>query len=127
MKIRIENIECRFSQNQYEFVKWYLNPYYGQEATLQEDGYKLIKVDEKRFSLTKKNHFIDGSCFLNPETCYVIATIEYDVNEHCTEIKSVGDRLLGLTKKERNNFFEVYQYADKQIKKESKSNDQTRI
>jgi hypothetical protein len=118
MKIRIENIECRVSQNRYEFVRWYLNPYYGQEATLQEDGYKLVKVDEKRFSLTKNNHFIDGSCFQNPEGCYVIATIEYDANENCTEIKSVGDRLLKLTEEERMHFFEVYHYADRQIKKE---------
>jgi hypothetical protein len=118
MKIRIENIECRFSQNQYEFVKWYPNTYYGQEATLQEDGYKLVKVDEKRFSLTKNNHFIDGSCFQNPEGCYVIAMITYDDSEDCTEIRSIGDRLLTLSREERMYFFEVYHYADRQIKKE---------
>ena len=123
MKIRIENIECRFSQNQYEFVKWYPNKYFGTKAQLIAEGYELIVSQDDDFSLVKHNHHIHGSCFQFPESCYVIATIVYDKNEHCTEIKSVGNRLLGLTKKERNYFFEVYQYADKQIKKENKNKD----
>ena len=123
MKIRIENIECRFAQNQYEFVKWYPNEYYGNKAQLIAEGYELIVSQDDDFSLVKHNYHIHGSCFLNPESCYTIATIVYDKNEHCTEIKSVGNRLLGLTKKERNYFFEVYQYADKQIKKENKNKD----
>ena len=123
MKIRIENIECRFSQNQYEFVKWYPNKYFGTKAQLISKGYELIVSQDDDFSLVKHNHHIHGSCFQFPESCYTIATIFYDKNEHCTEIKSVGNRLLGLTKKERNYFFEVYQYADKQIKKENKNKD----
>ena len=123
MKIRIENIECRFSQNQYEFVKWYPNKYFGTKAQLIAEGYELIVSQDDDFSLVKHNHHIHGSCFQNPESCYTIATIVYDKNEYCTEIKSVGSRLLDLTKKERNNFFEVYQYADKQIKKENKNKD----
>ena len=123
MKIRIENIECRFSQNQYEFVKWYPNKYYGTKAQLIAEGYELIVSQDDDFSLVKHNHHIHGSCFQSPESCYVIATIVYDKNEHCTEIQSVGSRLLDLTKKERNNFFEVYAYADKQIKKENKNKD----
>jgi hypothetical protein len=123
MKIRIENIECRFAQNQYEFVKWYPNKYYGTKAQLIAEGYELIVSQDDDFSLVKHNHHIHGSCFQSPESCYVIATIVYDKNEYCTEIKSVGSRLLDLTKKERNNFFEVYAYADKQIKKENKNKD----
>jgi len=123
MRIRIENIECRFSQNQYEFVKWYPNKYFGTKAQLIAEGYELIVSQDDDFSLVKHNHHIHGSCFQFPESCYTIATIVYDKNEHCTEIKSVGNRLLGLTKKERNYFFEVYQYADKQIKKENKNKD----
>jgi len=123
MKIRIENIECRFSQNQYEFVRWYPNKYYGTKNKLIAEGYELHNIHDDNFILTKGNHTIHDSCFLNPESCYVIATIVYDKKEYYTEIKSVGNRLLGLTKKERNYFFEVYQYADKQIKKENKNND----
>jgi len=123
MKIRIENIECRFSQNQYEFVRWYPNKYYGTKNKLIEEGYQLHNIHDDNFILTKGNHTIHDSCFLNPESCYTIATIVYDKKEYYTEIKSVGNRLLGLTKKERNYFFEVYQYADKQIKKENKNND----
>ena len=123
MKIRIENIECRFSQNQYEFVRWYPNKYYGTKSQLIAEGYELHNIHDDNFILTKGNHTIHDSCFLNPESCYVIATIVYDKKEYYTEIKSVGNRLLGLTKKERNYFFEVYKYADKQIRKENKSND----
>jgi hypothetical protein len=123
MKIRIENIECRFSQNQYEFVKWYPNKYFGTKSQLMAEGYELIVSQDDDFSLVKHNHHIHGSCFQFPESCYVIATIVYDKNEHCTEIKSTGSRLLDLTKKERMYFFEVYHYADKQIKKENKTKD----
>jgi hypothetical protein len=123
MKIRIENIECRFSQNQYEFVRWYPNKYYGTKSQLIAEGYELHNIHDDNFILTKGNHTIHDSCFLNPESCYTIATIVYDKKEYYTEIKSVGNRLLGLTKKERNYFFEVYKYADKQIRKENKSND----
>jgi hypothetical protein len=123
MKIRIENIECRFSQNQYEFVRWYPNKYYGTKNKLIEEGYQLHNIHDDNFILTKGNHTIHDSCFLNPESCFTIATIVYDKKEYYTEIKSVGNRLLGLTKKERNYFFEVYKYADKQIRKENKSND----
>ena len=123
MKIRIENIECRFAQNQYEFVRWYPNKYFGTKAQLIAEGYELIVSQDDDFSLVKHNHHVHGSCFQSPESCYVIATIVYDKNEHCTEIKSTGSRLLDLTKKERNNFFEVYHYADKQIKKENKNKD----
>jgi hypothetical protein len=123
MKIRIENIECRLSQNQYEFVRWYPNKYYGTKNKLIAEGYELHNIHDDNFILTKGNHTIHDSCFLNPESCYTIATIVYDKKEYYTEIKSVGNRLLGLTKKERNYFFEVYQYADKQIRKENKSND----
>jgi hypothetical protein len=123
MKIRIENIECRFSQNQYEFVRWYPNKYFGTKDKLIAEGYELHNIHDDNFILTKGNHTIHDSCFLNPEGCFTIATIVYNKKEYYTEIKSVGNRLLGLTKKERNYFFEVYKYADKQIRKESKSND----
>ena len=123
MKIRIENIECRLSQNQYEFVRWYPNKYYGTKNKLIAEGYELHNIHDDNFILTKGNHTIHDSCFLNPESCFTIATIVYDKKEYYTEIKSVGNRLLGLTKKERNYFFEVYKYADKQIRKENKSND----
>jgi hypothetical protein len=121
MKIRIENIECRLSQNQYEFVKWYPNKYFGTKAQLIAEGYELIVSQDDDFSLVKHNHHIHGSCFQSPESCYTIATIVYDKNERCTEIQSVGSRLLDLTKNERMYFFEVYHYADKQIKKENKN------
>ena len=38
MKIRIDNIECRFSQGRYEIIKWYSNKYYGAEEQMIADG-----------------------------------------------------------------------------------------
>jgi hypothetical protein len=122
MKIRIENIECRFSQNRYEFIKWYPNIHFGSEAQLVAEGYELVTYPDGNYEYIKAHHHIHGSCFKHPETCYTIATISYDKNEHCTEIQSVGNRLLGLTKKERKSFFKVYEYADEQIKKEKYDN-----
>jgi hypothetical protein len=59
MKIRIENIECRFSQNQYEFVRWYPNKYFGTKAQLIADGYQLHNIHDDNFILTKPERKLD--------------------------------------------------------------------
>jgi hypothetical protein len=37
MKIRIDNIECRFSHGRYDIIKWYPNDYYGKEEKMIEE------------------------------------------------------------------------------------------
>ena len=123
MKIRIENIECRLSHNTYEFIKWYPNIHFGSEAQLVAEGYELVTYPDGDYEYTKNRLHINGSCFKHPESCYTIATISYNKKEDWTEVKSTGDRLLNLTKKERKSFFKVYEYANEQIIKENKDND----
>jgi hypothetical protein len=121
MKIRINNIECRSNQDRYEIVKWYPNTYYGAEQRLIEEGYERVEYPNNRWQLKRDWHNIDMSCFINPESCYTIATLEYDDDEMCCDMTTVGPRLLELDKKERDNFFTVYKLAEEMIKEENES------
>ena len=120
MKIRLGNIECRFSQERYEIVKWYPNNYFGAEERMIEEGYERVEHASGGFSYKKPHHTIDGSCFKNPESCYTIATLHYDEDEGCCDMKTVGPRLLELSKADRKEFFKVYKLAEKNIGKESR-------
>jgi hypothetical protein len=124
MRIRIDNIECRNSQGCYEIVKWYTNKYYGSEESMIEEGYERIVYDDGRWALQKDCFTVHGSCFVNPESCYTIATLKWDADEYCNELVSVGSRLLDLSKKERDAFFEVYRYAEDRIKQENLEEDE---
>ena len=123
MKVRINNIECRLLQTRYEIIKWYPNEYYNTEQKLIEEGYEKIEFGNGDWSLKKDYHSINSSCFKNPESCHVIAWLKYDGNEFCTELESVGSRLLGLNKKERDDFFTVYELANKMILEKEKEID----
>jgi hypothetical protein len=116
MRIRINNIECRFSQSRYEIVKWQPNHYYGKLQEYLDSGYDL----EDGF-LCYTTHRIQASIFERPETCYTIATLYYDADEACCDLKSVGARLLDLDRTERVDFFAVYEYAEDRIKEEELS------
>lgn len=118
MKVRINNIECRLLNGHYEIVKWFPNEYYNAEQKLIEEGYKKITYENGDWSMKNGSITITGSCFKNPESCCVIAWLRYDGNEFCTDLESVGDRLLKLNKKEREDFFTVYELADRLIVEE---------
>ena len=113
MRIRINQIECRFSQGRYEIVKWQPNGYYGKEQEYIDNGWELTGGFYRL-----NNTSISAGCFKNPETCYTIATLTYDADEYCCDLKTVGPRLLELDKKEREDFFAVYEYADDRIQEE---------
>lgn len=123
MKVRINNIECRLLQTRYEIIKWYPNEYYNAEQKLIEEGYEKVEFGNGNWSMKKDYHSITSSCFKNPESCYVIAWLKYDGNEFCTELESVGSRLLDLNKKERDDFFTVYELANKMILEEKEIED----
>jgi hypothetical protein len=121
MKIRINNIECRFSHGRYDIIKWYPNDYYGkEEKMIEEEGYERIEYGSGGFGLKKDHHTIDSSCFQNPESCYTVAYLEYDDDEQCCDLTTVGPRLLKLKKKDRKAFFQVYKIADEAIRLEKK-------
>jgi hypothetical protein len=119
MRIRIDNIECRFSQERYEIVKWYTNKYYGSEESMIEEGYERVVYDNGSWAMKKDWHTVHGSCFANPESCYTIATLEWHASEYCNDLISVGSRLLDLSKEDQAVFFEVYRYAEDRIKQEN--------
>ena len=113
MRVRINQFECRWSQGRYEIVKWQLNKYYNMEQEYLDNGWKL---QDGFYRLDNVN--IDANCFVNPETCYTIATLHYDKGEGCCDMKTIGPRLLDLDKTERDDFFTVYEYAEARIRKE---------
>ena len=118
MRIRINNIECRFSQGRYEIVKWFTNPHYGAEERYLADGYERVEGTDGNWSMRTRTHSIHSSCFQNPESCYTIATLHYDDGECCCDMRTVGPRLLDLSKSERVDFFAVYEYAEDRIREE---------
>ena len=113
MRVRINQIECRFSQGRYEIVKWQPNAYYNKQQEYIDNGWELSGGFYR-----SNNISIGESCFVNPETCYTIATLHYDKGEGCCDMKTVGSRLLELSKLERADFFAVYEYAEDRIQEE---------
>jgi hypothetical protein len=110
VRIRINDIECRFNQGRYEIVKWQPNVYFGKEQEYIDNGWVL---SDGFYRLNNTN--IQATCFENPETCYTIATLHYDKGEGCCDMKTVGPRLLDLNKDDRFDFFSVYEYAENRI------------
>ncbi len=113
MRIRINDIECRFSQGRYEIVKWQPNGYYNKQQEYVDNGWELSGGFYRL-----NNTSIAANCFVNPESCYTIATLHYDDSEGCCDITSVGPRLLNLSKTDRDDFFTVYEYAEDRIRQE---------
>ena len=119
MKIRINDFECRSSiyrEDEYEMVKWEVNQYYGQEKFLVEwEGYEKVGNDSSNWGLRKGSHTISSSCFKNPETCYVIATLKLNRREPDVDMETVGSRLLELEPNELSVFMKVYRLAQDMI------------
>lgn len=120
MKIRVDNIECRCRNGRYEIIKWYPNSYFGAEEKMIAEGYEKVEYGNGEWSMKKDYHSVHESCFKNPESAYTVATLEYDVNEGCCDMTTVGPRLLELKKKDRKIFFKVYKLAEKAIRKENR-------
>jgi hypothetical protein len=113
MKIRINQIECRFSQGRYEIVCWQPNSYYNKQEEYLADGW------ERSGGFYRKNNIsISEQCFVNPETCYTVATLHYDADEGCCDMQTIGPRLLQLDREHREDFFAVYELAEDRIPKQ---------
>lgn len=119
IKVRINNIECRFSQGRYEIVKFQPNQYYQKQEEYIADGWKL----EGGF-FRKNRTSISSSLFNLPETCYTIVTLKYNRGEGCCDMTTVGNRLLELDKNDRDIFFKVYELAEKMIFEEEEKEDE---
>lgn len=116
--VRVNNIEFKYSNTnkKFEFVKWYPNTYYESEDKLISEGYEKITSKDGSWKMTKDYHSVHMSCFEHPESCYVIAWLTYDDDEDCSDLLTVGNRLLDLNKTEREDFFRVYEIAEEFIR-----------
>lgn len=118
MKIRINDFECRsniYRKDEYEMVKWEANQYYGNEEKLISEGYEKVGHNSSDWGLRNGSHTINSSCFKNPETCYVIATLKLNRREPDVDMETVGSRLLELEPNELNEFMKVYRLAQGMI------------
>jgi hypothetical protein len=122
MKIRINNIECRkYTSTKvdkvfYEIIKWSANPHFGKEQEYRDKGY-VDSFGGDFLQSPTGGHNIQKIFFEKPESCYMIASLHLNKREPDVELKSVGSRLLDLTKNEKSDFFEVYEIANPKIQK----------
>lgn len=101
-----EDVNLRIS-----IVKYGLNHYYGKLQDYLDDGWEDLET-----KISKGNSSIDKNCFKREETSYVVASLVYCVDEECTELKTVGERLLDLSEDDRKDFFTVYDIAAKMLR-----------
>lgn len=113
---RVNNIGFRMYYDNIHILKYYKNRYFGNyERMIKEEGW-----EESSNGLYKDGVTITDSCFKNPESCYTVAILELDKEEYTTNLRTVGDRVLDLNKKERDDFFKVYKKAHKYLLKSIK-------
>lgn len=123
MKIRINNIGVRpptyfgkqpeNAKHTLSIVQYYTNCYHGRLNEYLANGWEY---SEDNICIRKDNCSISVSAFNSEESCMVIAYITYDPDEICTDLKSVGERILNLSGDDRKDFFEVYKIATNKMK-----------
>ena len=123
MKIRINNIGARPPvyigkppENAYRrlsIVQYYSNHYFGKLEEYLADRWEYVDDNTR---IRKDNCIIGVSSFDNEELCMVVADLEYDPSEGCTDLETVGERVLNLSKKDREDFFEVYELAARKLR-----------
>lgn len=115
---RIDNLEfrkasylCKEPEHpSYHISKWETNGYYGHEDKYIKDGdYYRDPRDEYNFVRIHK------SCFKYPETSYAIASFNWDDHEDIYELHFVGDRPLCLSKEEREIFWQLFEFGEKEL------------
>jgi hypothetical protein len=113
LNIRLNNIAIETKESCLDFANcfvYYPNDYYGKMQSMINEGWE----DYGNY-IKKRHHNLHKSMFQEKEHRYVFATIKYDNKECCTELTTVGDRLLTLALKDREDFFEIYKIANQQI------------
>ena len=104
---RINNLEFKvatyFLKNPPEIKAYHINRYmpncyYGHESD-------FIKIDDNWYRDPNFYwHKIHKSCFKNSETCYAIASFEYNKHEGVYEFTWIGERPLDLIEQEEKDF-----------------------
>lgn len=119
MKKRINNLEFKPASYllpkdkwpdhpAWSIVKWHPNEYYNKQ-----DEFIPIKEDPKFYQHPKFTFCkVHKDCFKYPETCYSIATFEYDSYENFYELHFVSDRPLDLNEDEIKTFWELIKFGN---------------
>jgi hypothetical protein len=123
MKIRINNIGARKpayigsppadAHRRLSIVLYYPCQYYGKLDEYLADGWEYVDEGTR---ITKNNCTISKSFFDLEELLMSIADLEYDSSEDCTNLETVGERVLNLSKQNREDFFEVYELAARKLR-----------
>ena len=99
----------------YDIILWYPNNYYGRDDEFPEDP-----LDSSyRLNPKYQNHRIHKSCFKHPESCFTIASFDYDEHENFYELHFCLDRPIEYlnTIEKREIFWELLQYGNEQLNK----------
>jgi len=123
MKIRINNIGARKpayigsppanAHRRLSIVKYYPCQYYGKLEEYLADGWEYVDDGTR---IRKDNCTISKSFFDTEELLMSIADLKYDSSEDCTDLETVGERILNLSKQNREDFFEVYELAARKLR-----------
>ena len=114
--VRIENLEFKkasYLGSEPEFPSyhidfWVKNKYYGKEHEYLQDGDFFKRSEDSIFKIHK-------SCFINPETCFAIASFTHNLDYDYYDFSFVDSRPLSLTEEERKTFWQLIEYGYKQL------------
>jgi len=102
---RIGDIEIIKIGKIIEIIKWQPNCFFGKENEYDQ-------LDSETFRNKINPHYIvHSSCFLNNETCYVLANFENG------NLKFIGDRPFQLTEKDFNDFIKITRQKTEEFNK----------
>ena len=91
----------------YDIVKWYPNPYYGNEKD-------FVKLNHEFYCYPNNTGCrIHQDLFKSREHCIVLASFTYDSKEEIYNLEFIGDRPLELTN--WDNFRKLIEYGYKQL------------
>ena len=97
----------------YDIILWVPNNYYGRDEEFPEDPLdSSYRTDPKYF-----NHRIHKSCFKKLESCFTIASFDYDEHENFYELHFCLDRPIEYlnTVEKRETFWELLNYGNEQL------------
>lgn len=111
---RINNLEFKvatyFLKNPPEIKAYHINRYMPNCYYGHEDDF--IKIDDNWYRDPNFSwHKLHKSCFKHLETCYTIASFEYNKHEGIYEFMWIGERPLDLTEQEEKDFKKLIIYG----------------
>jgi hypothetical protein len=106
----VQYLDNKGKESSVAIVKYHENRYYGLLESYLKDGWKDMGKYIQHGEIT-----LSKSLFEDKEDFYIIALVKLADDENETELKSIGDRLLYIDPKDREDFFEVYKEADKAL------------